>query len=258
MPISILEQSIESMKYILLLGFCLLTFKTSIAQVEVDEDPLDQAFWVGLEYASNGLGMSFNYLRGQKALQWGVSVDFSWARDERELNIPSAFGDQGSEYIYGKINHLFILSPTAGIQANLFPNTSSNHIEFNLAAKAGPAIALLNPYYVEIFEPVPNNPLFGMRETRAFDPEVHSYDDVIGKAGLFGGPFSPEAKIGLSLRLLGVMDFSKSSRYIGGIIMGINADLFPERLTVMVERDGLENHQAFISFRIGLVLGNRW
>lgn len=224
-----------------------------------ETDKSHGAFLFDMSLTSRGVGAGVEYQRGNKKdFLWIFGAELFSLRDVREDRIESAFGDQGKDYVFGKLNHFFVFTPYVGIQKDLFPGGDNNLIDFSVSLGVGPAIGLLSPYYVEIFERTNSSTPFGTRVTRAFEPEFHNYNNIIGRAGLFAEEFSVEAQVGLSVHGHVLMDLAKSYSYVTGIQLGVNIDAFPDRVPVLAERQGLENNRIFVSFALGLVLGNRW
>lgn len=218
-------------------------------------------FWIGGHISSRGWGFNMNYLRGKKDRDWHLIVGFDafHLRDSRELRIESIFNNQGGrDFVFGKLNYFFVVSPTVGIYKDLFREKSGSMIDVSVAIQAGPALGILSPYYIEVARSSPGISAFNIRSVEPFDPEIHAYIDIIGRSGIFSEQLQPETEIGLSVRTFTLIDLTRSRKYISGLQAGIQADIFPEEVAILAPRDGVENRQAFISFTLGLVIGNRW
>ena len=203
----------------------------------------------GMVASTRGGGFQIHYLNGLPHKKWMVSLDFSSLKDHREELIESAFRDKGSSFIFGKVNHAFVLAPVAGIQQELFPN-HHNRIKLKVSGQLGPALALLTPYKVEVFEPAPGSPLYGFRTVEAYNPEEHSYEDIIGRTNFFSSDLSLSTQVGLAIRTQIWMDLTQSQKMVGGIVLGMNADIFPENLPIMSH---VENPRSYFSFHVGLI-----
>ncbi|GEM_PF-2559871 len=250
----------------LILACCLLASIHSLSgqaqtgKEQLKSDILEKGFVLGINLTNRGGGVYFHYIKGDARRQWVFGLDIHSVRDERETSIQSAFGDSGKDYIYGKLNYFYVFTPSVGIQKNLIPVGYGNLLNIRVGAQIGPAIGLLNPYLVEIFEPVNNSPNNGQgyRIVVPYDPTEYSYNEIIGKANLLSTKPSISAQLGLSLRGHILIDFTHSPQYIGGLSIGLNADYFPATIPIMNESsEQIENQQLFLAGSIGVVFGSR-
>ena len=219
-----------------------------------DRNPIPWSLSFGGFLSTQGGGGHLDYGIGRGNRQLMVSVDAYTLHDKRETKIASAFGEQGGDYSYGKLNYVFMVSPTVGMQWNLFPDGDRNLIDFHVSAQVGPAIAFLVPYKVEIFTPVAGRPQFGFPKVENYDPGLHSYEDIIRKAKVFDGDLETTNRVGVSTRLNMYFDFSKNPEYLSGVRLGVNADIFGEELPVMAIT---ENRRAYLTGTVGLIFGFR-
>ena len=241
---------------ILLLGVC-FSF-TSIQAQDEDEKEISGGFTSGLHFSNRGWGVSFNYLTGPNHRQWIASLEIHSVNDGRENLIDPFFGNRGKRYVFGKLHNFWVLTPGFGIQKNVIPRGNGNLVNVRIGAKAGPAIGLLNPYYLEIFEPLPGRPLIGDRVVVAYDPAVHTYGKIVGRAGLLASELNLDAQIGMSVGIHAFLDFTRSSHFVNGMELSIRTDIFTKPVPILAEFDKLENQKMFLSGTIGFVLGNRW
>ncbi len=228
------------------------------AQEETGETQKTQGgFWLGGHVSSRGWGMNANYIRSVKNWQLSLGIDAYHVRDSRELRVESIFGDQGRDFVFGKLNYFFVISPTLGIHKDLFKEESGSLIDISVAIQAGPALGFTTPYYIEVAQSIPNS-FFERRIVEPFDPERHNYLDIIGRAGIFAENFDPQTEIGFSVRAYTILDLTRIRKYVSGIQAGINVDVFSEAIPILAERADVENQQIFLAFTLGFVIGNRW
>lgn len=217
-------------------------------------------WWIGTNLSSKGIGGNFYLVRGYGDTQWFYGVDFFSVKGRRESKIDSNFGDDGRKFIYGKQNNLTVISPTFGISKKLFSGGYGDFVFTRLNLSAGPAIGLINPYYIETFEPAQSGqPFLFYRVVTTFDPEKHAYEDIFGKANLFSSTskIDPSFQFGLSLRSSAILDFVRNPRYISGIQVGFNADFFFNEVPVMAKlHDESANDRFFLAGYIGIIFGS--
>jgi len=221
-------------------------------------DRLPWSVTFGAYLSTRGGGGQLNYIQGRNRNQLIISLDGYVISDTRETDIGSAFGEQGGEYTYGKLNYVFMLTPTAGIQRDLFPINERNLINMRLGVQVGPAIAFVIPYKLEIFNPIAGRPTLGFPSIEAYDPSIHGYEDIIRRAKLFSSEeeqgLNPETQIGVSFKTHMLFDFSKNYEYVGGIQLGFGLDYFSESLPIMAFVD---NKQTYLSGTLGIIFGLR-
>lgn len=245
-------------KIILIVCLAVLSTMGIQAQKEQDQGPDRgiRGLEIGLHLTTRGLGFSIDHLRGTDPNKLFIfGLEMNTVRDSREVMIESAYGEQGRKYVYGKANHFYVVSPTIGIQRNMFPLHDNNQINVRLGFQAGPTIGLLSPYLVEIFESLPGNSFYGRRSIQQFNPENHSYNDIIGKANFLSEPLELDLVVGATLKGSAWIDFSRSNHYISAIQLSLRADIFSQEAPIMVIGG---NRQLFVAGSLGIVFGNRW
>ncbi|MEM8896600.1 MAG: hypothetical protein AAGC85_00780 [Bacteroidota bacterium] len=243
-----------------LLTLCLLglTLISYAQEKEMEDKRAPGGFIFNAQMTTSGVGVSLNYLFGKPNLQWNLAIRGNSIRSNRENIIDSAYGDQGKKYVYGKMNYFFVLAPTVGIQHNAFPARKGNIMDVSVGINVGPSVGLTTPYYVEVFNPVPGNAFYGVREKAAYDPAIHAYNDIIGRAGLFNGEFDFNTSIGAHVRAYALLDFARAYKYVSGFEVGINADIYGDPIEIVASQERFENQSTFISATIGIIIGNRW
>ncbi|MEZ4777071.1 MAG: hypothetical protein R3D00_28100 [Bacteroidia bacterium] len=224
-----------------------------------EEKPISGGFELGFHKTNRGAGMELNYMIGPDEKQIMLGLDLFALKELNESNIEPAFGAElGRKYVYGKLNYFFVLTPSAGIQKNLFRLNSINLINLRGGIKVGPAIGLLTPYYLEIFRPGLGIPTANDRQVEAYDPGIHTYSKIFGRASFFAGKPAFRPTLGGSIKGYLMVDFARSSRYISGCKLGAHADFFAKPVPIMTGLDKLENHRIFVALSIGFMIGNRW
>ncbi len=187
-------------------------------------------------------------------------MDLYYLKDAREGPTTSFFGaDQGKNYVFGKLNHLIVLSPTFGAQMPIFKGQGFNFMEISGGVSVGPALGLTSPYFLEIFDPSPSNPQLGNRALAAYNPADHPYTRIIGRATLIDTKWKIAVQPGLSLRAFTWIDFNREIQQISGIRLGIHGDWFFNAPPLWAEEVlEITNRKAYLSISAALIFGNRW
>ncbi|RMG70869.1 MAG: hypothetical protein D6722_07965 [Bacteroidetes bacterium] len=227
------------------------------AQMPGEQAPT-RGFATSLDATHRGYGLSLSWLRKGAAWTWTYGVDAHLVKDLRENLVDSFFGDQGRRYVYGKVNHLVVVQPSVGLLYDLMPRSLINQTDLKLGVKVGPALGVLSPYYLEIFVPNPSTPFVGNREVEAYDPAVHTYGRIVGRANLLSSQLDPRLRVGLSVKTYLLLDFAGGSPAISGLQLGLNADFFPQPVPIMAETEDLRNRRVYLAGSLGLLLGSQW
>ncbi len=228
------------------------------AQVSEANSPISAGWLFGYQQTNRGWGASFSYLTGRDVLQWSGNLDIHLVKDLRETRRESVFGPRGRPYVFGKLNHLFVLSPSVGFVRNVVKVGNGGLLNVRLGGKVGPAIGLLNPYYLEIFSPIGGNTNVGEAVVQAYDPSEHSYQNIVGRAGALSSPFNPKVQVGASSKIFALIDLSQDSKKVNAVQVGLHADWFPSPVPIMADFVETAGNQFFLAFSLGFTLGNRW
>jgi hypothetical protein len=253
------ELNISVMRYLLCLLILLGAGGPALfAQTEGD-DILTRSVNVGMLQSNRGPGLTIGYNVGDPAYrQWTFNFDMFVIKDLRETQIEPFIQDQGRKFIYGKLNHFLVASPSVGMEWPLFTSSSLNPFSVRGGLKLGPAIGFLNPYQVEILTPVPGAQFRYTIEIQAYDPAVHAYSDIFGRANFISSRLQPSLTAGLSLKGYAIMDFSRHEDGLGGLVFSTQADLFPKTVPIIAEINGRANRQFFFAVSLGLIFGRGW
>lgn len=224
-----------------------------------EQEPISGGFAGAIYKTSRGAGVELNYLKGPDDQQIILGLDIFSLKELNESSIDPIYGTElGRKYVYGKLNYFFVLAPSVGIQKNLFRLSPVNLINFRGGLKIGPSVGLLTPYYLEIFRPGLGTPTANDRQVEAYDPAIHTYSKIFGRASFFATNPQLQPVLGGSIKGYVMVDFARSSSYISGFKLGCNADFFARPIPIMTGLDKLENHRIFVALSIGFMIGNRW
>jgi hypothetical protein len=216
------------------------------------EGPFRSAWAFYAHFSQRGPGFGLEHSRGS-GIEALFSLDAAGIKDLREsLTLPVS-GIRGKRFVFGKLNHLVALSPSAGLAWDLGPRSALSPLGLRLGLKAGPSLGLLRPYYLEILSPSPTQP----PSIEAYDPSLHSYFTIGGRAGLFSAPLRLRLQTGLSAKAFIDLDIARQPRSIQHIRLSFNADYYFSPPPILAEHATLSNRQLFLSGGMSLGLGSR-
>lgn len=241
--------------------FFLLSLGPSLMAQDLNGDAKDgytRGLNLGFHMSTRGLGVNVEYLRAAPlaSLKPIFGIRAFGLKDHREAKIESQFRDRGSRYVYGKMHRVMALTPYAGVYHEFIPGNQGNFVSMAISLQAGPIIGLVRPYYVDIFEPSQNFPNFGEPVPQQFNPDLHSYSDIVGVSSFLNSSWSDlSIQPGVSIRTAALINFSRSDSYISGMELGVNLDYFLNTPPILAF---VENRQTFVAVSLGMVFGNRW
>jgi len=213
-----------------------------------------QHFVASLEASTNGMGIGFRYARGRRFRFEGGMHLFS-LKHPKELRVKSVFLQQGSKFIYDKINRFYVLNPTFGVHTDLIPASHPGPIHVNLGLGVGPAFGLLRPYFLEVAVPVSGNPGLATIEVEQYDPSRHFFTDIVGSAGAFEGNGNLTLMPGVGIRAYTWIDFGQRISAIRAIEVGGSLNVFFKEVDIMGDTP---DKKSFLTLSIGFVMGSRW
>ncbi len=238
---------------LLLIGIHL--FQLGLSQTGSGDDAKPSSLIFSGMITSRGLGADVAYTVGSEFRQYRFGLEVRQIKDSHEALIDPANPEAGGRYVFGKLNSLTQISPTAGIEWNLLPTTRLNPFNLRVGVLAGPGIGLVNPYQLLVCTntgtancnvlPLP------------YDPDRHNFYNIQGRARIRDRSFNPEVVFGGTLGAYGLLDFVASQSYVNGVTFGLRLDAFTETIPLVVESSVLHNRQVFLTASVGFVLGSR-
>ncbi|MBX3102549.1 MAG: hypothetical protein KF690_08580 [Bacteroidetes bacterium] len=215
----------------------------------------EQGLAFGAHMHTQGLGIDGYYFRQLfDRFQGALHVSAASLRDQREVRISSLYASQGGkDFIYDKKNHVYTLNATLSLQRTLVPLNHYNKLNVIAGLGAGPAIALLKPYYVEVAVPI--NATQARVELYPYDASRFGYADIVGRADFFQGMNELRTVMGFRARAFAHINLAGSTLYLRSIQLGGTVDVYGRALEIMDEQP---DRQVFANLYLGLLFGNAW
>ncbi len=224
------------------------------AQRAQEEEPATRGLAFGVLAHSYGFGIDVQYhlIRDDHSLVFSTS--FASYKDPRELKIQSAYADQGGKrYIYDKKNYAYVLAPTFGYSKNWISNSGFSKVGLSTTFSAGPTLAFLKPYYLEVAIPFNGNQAFV--EVDRYDASLYNYTNIVGEADYFLGLNELRVQPGFRAEISTMIDLAGTRNLIRGIEVSGFADIFAGELDIF---DIEDNRQFWIGGSIEFLIGNTW
>ena len=222
------------------------------AQPEVKPASAGLAF--GVLAHSFGFGFDVQYLVLRGDWDYSMSLSLSSYKNPKELKIESAYADQGGkDYVYDKQNYCYVIAPMFGLSRKLISRGIFNRVGLRGSLSAGPLLALLKPYYVDVAVPFNGNQAFV--EPKRYDYTQYNYSNIYGVGDYFLGMDEMTVVPGARIKAATMVDLSSGTAYIRGVELGLFADIYAKKLPLL---GFTSNRQTFVGGSIEILIGNTW
>jgi hypothetical protein len=203
---------------------------------------------------SFGFGFDVRYIVPRTDKDFFFSLSMSSYKNPKELKIKSAYSDQGGKnYVFDKQNFCYVIAPTVGISRRLIARNLFNRVGISATISAGPLLALLKPYYVEVAVPFNGNQ--ALVEAHPYDPLLYNYSNIYGSADYFLGMNAMKLTPGARAKLGTQVDLSAGTAYIRAVELSLFADIYSKKLPLLGESP---NKQLFVGGSVEILVGNIW
>lgn len=240
------------MKYPFIILIPILFFKSfSFSQGEIEGKEtmfIDQRSF-GMQLSSNGFGGDFRYQKWLDNNRKGLySFELVTLKDPKEFKITNPNSFYQKQFVFGKMNSVFVTRFGYGAQKKKFAKRDKGGIEINYFYQMGPNLAFLKPIYYEIYN-------YSTQKTtdEKFDPvDIHSVYDIFGKASFFKGFNEISIKPGFFAKFGFNFEFSQNNKLVKYVEAGATIDVYNSTLPIMAnERNNFLYLSLFIQYRFG-------
>lgn len=217
--------------------------------------PLAHSLGIGALLHSYGLGVGVTgrtWRDGEEGRFW--QLDLSSYRLREETRIRSAYRDQGGKnYVYGKVNYVYLLEGVYGYQRLLAYRSAVSALQVSVQVGIGPALALTKPYYIEIAVPV--SPTSAVIKVDRYDPNLYTYTDIVGEADFYLGFDALRAIPGAVLQAAVEFDFGRDASLFRALVVGARFQGFTEGVQSLALR---LPRRYWLSGFMSFYIGNAW
>lgn len=208
----------------------------------------------GILAHSFGFGFDVRYQAIRSTWNYDVGLSLTSYKHPQEAKINSAYATTGGkDYIYDKLNYCYVLAPSIGVSRDLIGRDLFNRIGIRGGFSAGPLLALLKPYYLQVAVPVSGSQ--AVLETDKYDPAKYNYSNIFGVADYFLGMNEFKMMPGARVKATTLVDLSSSTAFIRGIEMAFFADFYSKKLPLLGYSP---NKQVFLGGSVEILIGNTW
>jgi len=204
---------------------------------------------LGVLAHTSGLGVNFRKEKFKTAL-----IKNFWTLEGYNIKSPKeqksygSSGDNSKSFIYGKMNHLYILKGGVGRQKVMFQKEVIRGVQISTIYNINFALGFLKPVYLEIFTADQTRSI----STERYDPLQHRLGQISGKAGWTQGVGDMLIVPGLSGKFALNFEFAPKDNKIKALETGINIDAFMKPMPIMAfQSDQYVFVNLYLNFQFG-------
>ncbi|HVX01407.1 MAG TPA: hypothetical protein VHA52_13370 [Candidatus Babeliaceae bacterium] len=220
------------------------------------------ALSIGARLNTNGWSGGLYFLNQESAgIQILWELHFSEIKQEKETkqeNTKTAFTNlgKGKPYIFGKLNNVYILQFDYGRQQLLLPALLDGNLSVSLRYTAGPGLAFLKPYYLELVYLKPGTVSDGYTQSEKYSSDnarrFLEAGKIYGASKWRKGLGETKLIPGLFGELAFALEQDKPKAFIQTITFGGNAAIYTKPLAIMADQ---KDYRYQLSLFVGLAIG---
>jgi hypothetical protein len=246
------------LKFILFQTF-LLSFFFTHGQISMSDSLNDTKVLLRKEQSGflmiHTSGFGFGYRNGRHLTGYKkrvFEVELTGMKNPKEIRVSSGFQDAKS-YIYGKENSFFLLRSGIGIQKIINSKPYWGGVELRYFYYGGISLGLLKPVYLYILHET-NSPSVYNLSMEKYDPNIHSADNIYGRAPFFQGFNKIKPLPGLYFKTGLNFEYGAYTESLKAIEAGIAVDAYLKDVPILAFND---NKKIFVSLYLSFHFGNR-
>ena len=223
------------------------------------------AFALSGRLNTNGWSGGAQFIRQQKHRNRTIyQLYFSEIKHEKEIKEQgdvSSYNNLGktTPYIFGKINNAYTLQFGYGKEQMLFPALMDGNMTVSIRYLAGPALALLKPYYLKLiyvdYFPDPVAHIQSEKYSAGNDSHFMQPGSILGKDSWGKGLGDMKYIPGLFAECYFIIEPDRPKAFVKSVSIGGNIAFYSSKIEIMADKKAYP-YQA--SFFVGISLGKRW
>ena len=158
------------------------------------------------------------------------------------------YSNSGNTFIWGKQHYLYSLRFSYTRDVILFKKASQQGVQVNGFLAVGPTLGFEAPYYVHV------NLGGGRTVKEPYDPNKHSFEDIIGTGNLLQGVGQSNVVPGINAKTGLAFEFGSFKSNVVGLEVGFQCDFFSRQIIIMPTT---LNYSNFPSAYLTLFYGSR-
>ncbi len=182
--------------------------------------------------------------------------------DERRQNKNTSISGEriSSPFVFGKQNQLITLRASMGVKKYLSEKTLRKGVAMGFIYEGGATLGLIKPYYLKVIRLDDDN-LSRVLETVSYDKDDPTdfldFANIYGGTNMLKGFESITPTVGLHGKIGMHWALGAFERRAKAIEAGLQIDIFPGKVPLMIENDNIRNSFIFLKVYASLQLGSR-
>lgn len=217
----------------------------------------NRSMYGGAFLHTNGWGLHFTYGKNKTAFKSRIyQIDFAIIKHPKEIKSYNPQREDTRGFVFGKLNSFFVLRPSIGTKYVKFDKIRKSGVAIGYNWRIGPTLGFTKPVYLEILVPTGTSGEFSEIVVQKYDPEMHTVEEILGRAGGLRG--FDEIKIHPGVHAGFGLNFEYAPERVGikGLEVGAIVDFFPlDEVEIMAFAD---NPRVFFNLYIAIQLGKRY
>lgn len=227
---------------------------------EEEEETYTREYIGGISFYTNGGLIGSLWYRGNYAITpnrcWGWGIEATNIKSPKEYSVQSQA--TGNNFIFGKLNYLYVLRPQYSRSWTLFEKSPNDGIRIKGNLIGGLSIGFVTPYYIQYNYGSSTGSLSRI-VSEPYDPAKHTNIGAIqGAGGVLEGFGRSKIQMGGHAKASLTLDFGAFGSSITGIEAGFMLEAFPNKIDIMtspVAGQEVENRNIFTSAFVSVIFG---
>jgi len=230
------------------------------AQVEYDtEDTISDRVLLRKELTGgvlvHNLGMGAQFRTGKNITYFKSRIfeaEFVSIKHPKQIRVINPYYFNARSYVYGKVNHVYVLRGGYGIKKLLNRKPYWGGIELRYLLMGGASLAIMKPVFLYFWDET-----YTIINEERYDPEnpYHGSEYIYGRAPYTSGLGDLKVSPGLMAKAGLNFEFGKYNSRIQALEAGAVAEFFPISIPIMAQNPP---HNFFLTFYISFTLGKRY
>lgn len=206
---------------------------------------------------TNGWGAHFTYGINKTAFKSRIlQLDIAAMKHPKEIKSYNPQWDDTRGFVFGKLNTFTVVRPSIGTKVVKFDKIRKSGVAIGYNWRVGPTLGFTKPVFLEILVPRRSGELTNTVVVEKYDPERHTVETILGRAGGLRGfeqiKIHPGLHAGFGLNF----EYAPDREGIKGLEVGAVVDYFPlSEVEIMAFSD---NPRVFFNLYIALQFGKRF
>lgn len=207
----------------------------------------------GAQLSTTGWGIQF--YKGEYDGFYKIKTkgfEFVKIKHPKEFKLPNNGRDNSRRFAYGKLNSFQAARLLFGVKKIVSDKIRHGAVAIGYKWGVGPNIGIVKPVYVEVTNSFTDTSV----SVERYDPEIHDFNVINGRANFFRGLDEMKLAFGAVAKISATFEYSGENSGIHQLEAGIALDAFLNEVPIMVEE--ANNQRFFPSIFIAYSVGKKY